>query len=199
MTSFGFDAAASTPLGLCQKSDPDATNADQKNDPNKDDPNKDNPSAENGVGDELGFGFLGTIDHEIEFKSYTQLTLQSPWQNPGTADSSTEPVFLENGPAGETDEPFGSNMPGTDGVEVQNGSLNSTADNLKSSGDTYGYNSAPASTDDVEPGALSVGNVMTWELGALIATSALIGLWLFLRAVLLTWRPSARPIRRVRA
>jgi len=174
MTSFGFDDAASTPLDLYKKND-----RYEKNDPND----------ENGVGDELALGFLGTIDHEIELNRYIQLNLQNLW----TADPSSVQVSTAIATAGEGDESFGSNT-----LEIQSGSLNSTADNLTSSEETYGYNSAPVSTDDAAVSPLSGGNAFTWGLGALLA-SALVGLWLFLRGVLLTMRPSARPVRHVRA
>jgi hypothetical protein len=147
VTSYGFDDAASTPLDLYKENALDENN---------------NPDEENGVGDQLGLGFLGTIDHELELNRYIQLSLQNFW----TADPSNSQASIDSAPAGEGDD---------------------------------GYNSAPGSTDDVELGTVSGGNPMTWELGAVLTASALIGLWLFLRGVVLTSRPSARPIRQVRA
>lgn len=173
----GFDDAPLTP-GLYRKNDLSE---------------KSNPNEENGVGDELGLGFLGTIDHEIELNRYLQLTRQSPWQNPGTVDSWNEPVSFEAAPAGENDESFGPNT-----LEIQSGSLDATADHLTSSEETNGYNSTPVSNDDADLSPLPGSHAFPWELGALLA-SALIGLWLFLRGVLLTMRPPARHVRHVRA
>jgi hypothetical protein len=172
MSAYGFDDAASTH-------------------------DKDDPSEANDVGDELGLGFLGTIDHELELNRYIQLNLQNLW----TADPSNSQVSIESAPAGEGGEAIGSNTPPAAGVEIQSASLTSTADTLNSAGDTYEYNSEPVSSDDAELGTVSGSNTATWELGAVLAASALIGLWLFLRAVLLTSRPSRaiRPVRHVRA
>jgi hypothetical protein len=177
MTAYSFDDATSTPLDLYKQND-----LYKKND----------PSEENDAGDDLGLGFLGTIDHELELNRYIQLNLQNLW----TPDPANSEVSMESTP-GEVDEPIDSNAPPPAGVEIQSASLNPTAGDRESSTDGYEYNSAAVSSDDAELSSVSGSNAFTWELGVL-AASALIGLWLFLRGVLLTLRPSARPVRPAR-
>jgi hypothetical protein len=183
MTAYGFDEATSTPLDLYKQNDLYENNA---------------PSEESDVRDEFKLGFLGTVDHELELNRYIHLDLRNLW----TADPADSQASIDGAPPDEGEQPIGSSASPPAGVEIQSASLNSTADNLTSSADSYaydsGYSSAPASPEDVEPSTVSDSNAMTWELGTALAASALIGLWLFLRAALLTWRPPARPIRPVR-